>query len=673
MPSYSQEKEDLKNQLQTFFSDPKGQHYIEDYISGKTKDIIINLDELALWNPNVANNLIKNASRWGMTALEWAIDAMVVNSSVGNSTIDKAHISITGGDQIVPLVPIHKIGANEIGSIIRVHALVNKTTRIRPMYLSAVFRCGICQDESSSILQENPWNLTKPMQKCKACGGITTWEPVPESSDMADSQEFTIQESYDDISSSKIPRPISCITFRQHLLNFMNCGDDIDALSIVNTMLSSKRKTKFPTTYLEVLSIEKKRKDFESIVFTLEEETQILELPKDPNLYKKMIDSLAPSLYGRENEKEAILLAIFGSPEEKREDLTIRGNIHILMVGDPATAKSQLLRAAVELSPRGMYAVGRGSTAAGLTAAMSKNLDTNEWEISAGVLVLADGGIAAIDEFEKMRDEDRANIHVPMEQQIVSIDKAGYHVKLNARTAIIAAANPSLGSGRYNPEKSIRENLGTKFPESLFSRFDLIFKVLDVPNADIDMKVVSHIIDYKQIKSPIDRNLLRKYVTYSKRINPTLSDEAANILKTYFVKVRNNPVNKNVLSSTYRQFEALKRMTLAHARSLLKTTADKSDVDAVIRLFDVFVKDTLGGDAMCQEDGRNAPERMRIMILTALENKPLSKDDLRDSINCDEKDFEKAFTQLWNEGKIRTEGFNLFGKETYVSTGHHPS
>lgn len=521
MPSYASEKENMKGQLQDFFDkNPNGKKCLEDFVNNKSSSIVLNLDELCEHSKGTAQEFVENAAKYGMEALENAIIEIMIN--IYSIQIEPSKISIIG-NQIIPQVFPHDIAKSHIGKIIQVHGLVNRTSIIHPMYLQAVFKCPLCGEEEPPITQSNPWTLTKPLGKCEGCNNIVQWEPVPEDppSKTANSQEFTLQESYDDISSNRMPRAILCITFKEDLLNYVNCGDDIDAVCIVRAMTTMRKssKSKFITTYLEVLSINKRKKDPESFVFTPEEEQEIIALSKDPDIYEKMNGSLAPSIYGHENEKEGILLSIFGSPEEKHEDVTIRGSINLLMVGDPSTAKSQLLRAAVGLSPRGMFANGRGTSAAGLTAAMHKSENDGEWEVSVGVLVLADGGIAAIDEFEKMREEDRVNVHEAMEQQTVTIDKAGSHFQFRARTALIAAANPTLG--RYNTEKSIKENL-PKFPDSLFSRFDLIFKVIDTPNSEIDLKVVSHIINYEEIKSPIDRNLLRKYIAYSKRIKPVL-------------------------------------------------------------------------------------------------------------------------------------------------------
>ena len=661
--SYSQEKEDLKNQIDQFLQTPNGNKYVLDFISGKTKNIVLDLKDISDYQQGVAQNIVENASKYAIIAIEDAVINYVV-MFYGPDKIERNQISLTGN---LKLTLIHEAGALDIGHIVRIHGIVNKTSPIRPMYVQAVFKCPLCGGESQPIVQDNPWKLTMPFPKCEECDERVVWEPAPQLSELKDSQEFTVQESYDDIPSNKMPRPIRCITFKKNLMNMVNCGDDLEALCVVNAMLASQKftKTKFNVIYLEVLSITKRRKDPESIVFTPEEELQINELAKDPEIYTKMIGSLAPSLYGHENEKEAVLLAIFGSPEEVREDVTIRGNIHILMVGDPATAKSQLLRSAVELSPRGMYAMGRGTTAAGLTAALHKENDTGEWEISAGVLVLADEGIAAIDEIDKMREEDRVNIHEAMEQQTVSIDKAGYHIQMRARTAVIAAANPSLG--RYDVYKSVFENL-PKFPPSLFSRFDLIFKVLDVPNEENDMNVVTHIMENTSKKSPIDRLLLRKYIAYSKRIKPTLSAEAVTAMKNYFVAVRKNyNSDQKVFPFSFRQFEALKRLTLARARALLKTEADIIDVIAMKRLFDVFLKDTIGGDVTQMETGVATSQAglMKVM-LNAFKDHPMTEADLRNTVHCDDENmFRKALTRLRSENLIMMKSMALNGQEVY--------
>lgn len=205
-------------------------------------------------------------------------------------------------------------------------------------------------------------------------------------------------------------------------------------------------------------------------VSTPAETERIKETSRDPWIHRKLVQSIAPSIYGYENIKEAILYLLFGSVAKRLPDIKIRGKLNILLVGDPGTAKSQLLRYVASIAPRGLYTSGRGTTAAGLTAAVLREKTTGEMSLEAGVLVLADKGVACIDEIDKMREEDRTAMHEALEQHTVSIAKAGIVATLNARTSVLAAANPTLG--RYNTYTTITENLS--LPIALLSRFDLI-------------------------------------------------------------------------------------------------------------------------------------------------------------------------------------------------------
>jgi replicative DNA helicase Mcm len=281
---------------------------------------------------------------------------------------------------------------------------------------------------------------------------------------------------------------------------------------------------------------------------------------------------------------------MFGGVTKHKKDITIRGNIHVLFVGDPSTAKSQLLRTIAELSPRGLYSSGQGVSGVGLTAALSKDPD-GEWVINAGVLVLADKGVACIDEIDKMRDDDRVNIHEAMAQQTVTISKAGLHNTLMARTAVIAAANPLLG--RYDEFKSVFENL-RKFPPTLFSRFDLIFILIDRPEVEKDKHVLERIEEEETKTGTLDRDLFKKYIAYSKSINPKISPEARKLLRKHFLEIRaqmKKTGTQDRIPITYRQYEALSRLCEAYARLHLRKIADIMDAEMAIRLFDEFLED----------------------------------------------------------------------------------
>ena len=647
----------LMYSIKKFLNTANGKEQILKTVKSKKKVFILNVDELYNWDDKVADELIASGSD-GMKVLEQAVDSILVGVH-GMPRMPDTHAGLSGDKIEKPM--IHDMCAKHINKIIKVHGLVARMSpKIRPVYSRVIFRCTLCNGLTNTpIDQDDPFYLMKPYGKCEDCGNKPyTWLPVDSMSTFIDSQEFQIQEDYNDLDSTRIPAHLRCITYKRFLMNQVNCGEEVDIVGIVK--IQRKSKTTFGDFYFEVLNIEKKSKDVISLEISEKEEQQIIEYSEDPNICALLVSSFAPSIWGVKEEKEAILLSIFGAPDEVKKDITIRGTIHILMVGDPSTAKSQLLRAAIELAPKGMYAVGLGSSQAGLTAALIQNKDTKEWEISAGTLILADGGIAAIDEIDKMNPQDRVGIHESMEQQTITINKAGIHATMPARTAIIAAANPPLG--RFDPDKSVIENIG-KFPPSLFSRFDLIFKMLDTPDKDVDLQIASHIVNYEEEKALMPTNIFRKYIAYSKRIEPTLSKEGAKELMEYFVKVRQNvnPRQKNI-PFTFRQFEGLKRLTLAHARMRLRKEADHDDILAVQEIFDRFLSD-IGHDIVGIECGKSEKQRNAEVMFNIIKRYGDEGISQGDAIEQAEKegiapqDGLKAFQRLRSANRI------IMGKE----------
>lgn len=591
---------DLRDAMTQFFDTDVGKKYIEEMERKGKYDIIVNVDDVFQFSTLVGDELLTNG--YAIKAIEASVKSIIVTS--GGNADPPVQAGLCGTK--IPTMLLHQINSEYVSKIIKVRGVVTKTSpNIKPVYREVVFSCSNCGAHTVPIGQDNPFMLMKPLGMCEACKMRPMWTPVDEESSFIDSQEFTIQENQNDITSNRIPAHIKCITYKRFLMNYINCGDEVEVIGMVK--IFRPNKTNFTIPYLEALYVNKKSKDLKSIELSDTDLDEIMVLNQDPDVYRMLIRSFAPSIFGHELIKEAILLSMFGAPEEVKEDISIRGAIHILMVGDPSTAKSQLLKAAIKLAPKGMYAMGRGTTAAGLTASLSKNEETNEWEIAAGVLVLADEGIACIDEIDKMREEDRVNIHEAMEQGTVTINKAGIHATLRAKTAVISAANPELG--RFEQGK-IFDNLG-KFPPSLYSRFDLIFTLFDKPNEENDRRVVSHIIDGEIDPVPIiPVATFQKYLIYSKHVNPTLSKEAKEALKDYFVCIRQSSkvcVQKDV-PFTYRQFESLKRLALAHARMLLKPQADMDDVIAVKEVFKRYLED-IGYDALFQETGKTSGQR----------------------------------------------------------------
>jgi replicative DNA helicase Mcm len=326
-------------------------------------------------------------------------------------------------------------------------------------------------------------------------------------------------------------------------------------------------------------------KEPETVLISPEEEGKILELAKDPWVHRKILRSIAPSIYGYEHIKEAIMYLLFGGAAKHFPDITIRGDMNVLLVGDPGTAKSQLLQYVAKIAPRGLYTSGRGTTAAGLTAAVLRE-KAGGMTLEAGALVLADKGIAAIDEMDKMRPEDRVAIHEAMEQHTVSIAKGGIVATLNARTAILAAANPSLG--RYDPYRTVAENIA--LPVTILSRFDLIFVLRDVPEKELDTKMTEHILDLHKtgvapVEPPIATDLFRKYISYAKNVKPVLTKEALERLKDFYLLMRSaSEAEGTPVAITARQLESLVRVAEARARLALRKEVLAEDAETAVAI-----------------------------------------------------------------------------------------
>jgi replicative DNA helicase Mcm len=322
-----------------------------------------------------------------------------------------------------------------------------------------------------------------------------------------------------------------------------------------------------------------------------DEERIIKSLVKNPDIYDRLVASFAPHVSGHDIIKEAILLLIVGSTQKILADgAKIRGDINVFLVGDPGTAKSEMLKFCARIAPRGLYTSGRGSTAAGLTAAVVRD-KIGIMMLEAGAVVLGDQGLVCIDEFDKMKPEDRSALHETMEQQSVSIAKGGIVATLNARTSILAAANPMFG--KYDPFKNITENVNLPVP--LLTRFDLIFVVRDIPSKERDTRIARHILNLHHTtgvdtKSLIDVDILTKYLSYAKRYDPNLTPEAEDLILNYYMTMR-NVESEGMITVTPRQLEGLVRLATARARLLMKTQVDAEDAERSIFLMQSMLQD----------------------------------------------------------------------------------
>jgi replicative DNA helicase Mcm len=489
--------------------------------------------------------------------------------------------------------PLRRLRSDHIGRLIRVEGIVTRQTPPKHFLYRALYRCTQCGYELE-LLQELEKHV-EPPSRCPRCGASKSFVLVTELSQYIDWQKLIVQERPEELPPGQLPRSIEVVLL-DDLVDSVKPGDIVSITGILDLTLSELKKGRPPilNSFLNAVHLESTNKELVEDI-TKEDEKRIVELSRRPDVRDLIVRSIAPSIYGHEEIKEAIACLLFGGNEVVYPDgVRVRGDIHVLLVGDPGTAKSQLLKFVAKVAPRAVYTTGKGSSAAGLTAAVVRDKITGDFYLEAGALVLADKGVAVIDEIDKMDAKDRVAIHEAMEQQTVSISKAGIVATLNARAAVLAAANPAFG--RYLPNRTVAENID--LPVSLLSRFDLIFVVRDEPQEDFDKAVASHILDLhagylpESFKDIIKPDLLRKYIIYARRyVKPQLGEDAKERIKQFYLEMRKRYQGPGTaIAITARQLEALIRLTLAEAKMRLSPLATAEDAERAVRLYLAFLK-----------------------------------------------------------------------------------
>jgi len=574
---------DPQERFLEFFKSEKYRERISQLaVSGKSS-LIVDFIDLLTFDQSLANALLERPIEY----LKYADNAAQTQLGIEASDYaEKQRVTV----RIVKLLeatPIRRMGAAHIGKLVMVEGIVVRSTSVRPMVMRAAFKCKGCEnityvDQAGPFLKA-PFACSNP--SCRRKG---PFEFMQEESTFIDSQDIRLQERPEDLPPGQLPRTLHVKLVGSEIVDVARPGDHVSIVGTVRAAAPSLPKAGKLRTFvlhLDANSVEVLGKEPETAPPSPEEEKQILELAKDPWIYRKIIASIAPSIYGYEHIKEAIMYLLFGGVPKFLPDINVRGELNVLLVGDPGTAKSQLLQYVARLAPRGLYTSGRGTTAAGLTAAVIREKGGG-MSLEAGALVLADKGIACIDEIDKMRPEDRVAIHEAMEQHTVSVAKGGIVATLNARTAILAAANPALG--RYEPHRTIAENIS--LPVTILSRFDLIFVLRDVPNKEVDSKMSEHILEIHRkglspTEPPIPPDLLRKYISYAKSIKPVLTTEALQRLKDFYLAMRSvSETEGSPIAITARQLESLIRIAEARARVALRKEVLAEDAEAAISI-----------------------------------------------------------------------------------------
>jgi replicative DNA helicase Mcm len=512
-------------------------------------------------------------------------------------------------------IAIRQIRSDDINTFISVEGILRKTTEVRPRIVEAHFRCP----GGHFTVRDQGYGKFREPDGC-ATDGCTfkKLELVPKRSRFVDSQKLRIQESPEGLRGGEQPQTLD-VDATDDLTGRVAPGDRVVINGILRSMqrVSHGEKSTIFDIYLECNSIEIAEKEFEEVQIEEKDEEEILSLSRELNIYRKITHSIAPTIYGNEDVKEAIALQLFGGISKEMPDGShLRGDIHILLIGDPGIAKSQLLRYVVKLSPRAIYTSGQSSTSAGLTAtAVKDEFGDGRWTLEAGALVLADMGIAAVDEMDKMHKEDRSALHEAMEQQSISVAKAGITATLKSRCALLGAANPKYG--RFDDFAPIGEQIN--MPASLLSRFDLIFVMGDKPDPKKDGAIAEHILkahsigetiaqharnpipgvndeyikeQLKPVTPDIDPQFFRKYVAYAKRTCfPRLTDAARESLIDYYMRLRGLASDSNKpVPVTARQLEALVRLAEASARIRLSCTIELTDAERVVNIVDTCLR-----------------------------------------------------------------------------------
>lgn len=585
----------LSNELELFlrgFKD-KDDNYkyfdrINHMMASNSTSLIADYIDLDVANPEIAK-LITYRPDETLDAFNEAVVSILREIHFDYAEEIKEKVKVRIGNYTVQK-GLRDINAEVIDKLIGVSGMVVRSSEVKPLAKKIGYRCLNC--DAINEAQLKGLSLRKPT-KCMNCSEKEL-EMDPENSIFTDFQLVRLQELPEDLPAGQLPHYVE-VTVMDDLVDRCRPGDRVLLTGIVrieHEQIAPQAKTNLFRLRMEGNNIEylgglagtKDTRTLERMAISGEDEKQIFAIAGKPDAYDKLIASFAPHIYGHEIIKEAILLLIVGSVTKKLDDgSTRRGDINIFLVGDPGTAKSEMLKYAAKIAPRGLYTSGRGTTAAGLTAAVIRD-KSGIMMLEAGAVVLGDQGLVCIDEFDKIKPEDRSSLHEVMEQQTCSVAKGGIVATLNARTSILSAANPMYG--KYDVFKNITENVNLPIP--LLTRFDLIYVIRDMPEREKDSRIAGHILeihrDVEHAAQPaIEMDLFRKYLAYAKQIEPKLTIEVINALRDYYMKMRNVD-SEGMITVTPRQLEGLIRLATARARLLLQDNVKIEDAERAIYL-----------------------------------------------------------------------------------------
>ena len=506
---------------------------------------------------------------------------------------------------VVKTTSLRSLNPEDINHLVTISGMVIRCSNIIPEMIEAFFECSVCN--ATATVEVDRGRIVEP-SLCGQCSTNYSFRLVHNRSQFIDKQQIKLQESPDDMPAGQTPYTVLLYACGD-LVDAVQPGDRVTITGIyratpvrVNPKQRSVKavyRTHVDVVHFRKVDSKRLHDENKEFKFTPERIDELKALSRQPDIYARLAHSLAPSIYSYEDMKKGVLLQLFGGT---RKDITnnqnakwrhFRAEINILLCGDPGTSKSQLLKFVHNMVPRGQYTSGKGSSAVGLTAYITKDTDTKQLVLQTGALVLSDGGICCIDEFDKMSDSTRSVLHEVMEQQTLSIAKAGIVCQLNARTSVLAAANPV--ESQWNKNKTIIENI--QLEHTLLSRFDLIYLMLDPQDEDYDRRLARHLVSlYYKTEDEVDErvlgiDVLKDYIAYARNfVHPRLTTEAGRSLTQAYVEMRKVGSGRGQITAYPRQLESLIRLAEAHAKVRLSCVVQQIDVEEAIRLHREAIK-----------------------------------------------------------------------------------
>ena len=607
-------------------------YYYEDILENLRKDlkfVVVDFAELSKFDIDLANELLENPEDT-IKAAEIALEQFDLEEIKGA----KVRFSNLPKNQ---RILVRNIRSKHIGQLMEVEGIVRQKSDVRPQVTAARFECPVCGNIINVLQLDGSF---KEPSKC-GCGRKGKFTLL--SKELVDAQGIVLEEVPESLEGGEQPKRAN-IFLKDDLVSPLserktNPGSKIDVVGIVKEVpiinRAGTKSTRFDLM-IEANYVGSVEETFYEIDITEEEEQKIKDLSQDPELFKKLINSVAPSIYGYDKIKESLLLQLVGGVRKVRSDKVVsRGDMHILLLGDPGSGKSALLKRVSIISPKGRYVSGSGVSGAGITATVVRDEFLRGWSLEAGALVLASNGICCLDEMDKMNPDDRAAMHEALEQQTISISKATIQATLIARTTVLAAANPKFG--RFDPYGIIADQIN--LPPTLINRFDLIFPIKDLPDPVRDEKLASHLLVLHQTpdlyKPELSTEFLRKYIAYAKqKIIPRLSNEALQEIKEFYLTMRSSGSTDEGIKAvpiSARQLEALVRLAEASARLRLSEETTREDARRAIDLLEYSLmqigldKETGRIDIDRIATGISASQRSHILVVKDVINELESK------------------------------------------------